>query len=229
MQCFFSCAFCLPTIEGKERPDTLPYYTKYPNLLTARVFGTSKENKFNFYNRKGHEELWYTANDDFNVGVAAAYKWLGIGIAFNARGINNDENILGRTEKFDIQLNSYTGKFVIDGHFTYYAGYYLGKKEDYDLEDTNLVVTKRPDIKSFSTGASMFYVVDHEKYSYKASFVQTEWQAKKSGFFFGRRICLPVWAGGRLYPCYRFIARHILDFRQWKAICCPYVRAFFWV
>src|SRR5690606_28091376 len=75
----------------------------------------------------------------------------------------------------------YPRKLVLDLFGQFYKGYYLAPEGRGALPDENFYV--RPDLKVTKLGVSAQYVFNHEKFSYRASFLQNEWQQKSAGTF----------------------------------------------
>ena len=72
----------------------------------------------------------------------------------------------------------------MDLYLQYYKGYYVANPmkviPDWPSRDT---FPKRPDISVFNVGYNFQYIFNHERYSYKAAFIQNEWQKKSAGSF----------------------------------------------
>jgi hypothetical protein len=67
---------------------------------------------------------------------------------------------------------------VVDGFGQFYRGFYLGEKQY--SPDINAFY-QRPDLRINLIGTSSQYVVNNKKFSYRASFLQNEWQKKSAG------------------------------------------------
>ena len=160
------------------------YYTSLHDNLLLRIYGTSKASKFKLVDNDSSFTTKYSPNENFKIGLGFNYKWLGFGLAFNIKPLNNDDSIYGKTENLDLQLNTYTKKWTFDANLSYYSGYFYGEIKDYkNTVNKADSVLKRPDITTFSFGGSGFYAFKYDKFSYKASFIQNEWQKKSAGSF----------------------------------------------
>ena len=103
-------------------------------------------------------------------------------MAFNLPFINNDNDIYGKTRRFDLSTHIYGRKMIFDLAMQWYKGYYLANPE-------NIVAgwqqgdpyPSREDIKVFTFGASGWYVFNHRKFSYRAAFTFNERQLKSAG------------------------------------------------
>jgi len=150
--------------------------------LDIHFYGKKKINTFSFSNDKTQDNLFYSPNQQLNIGFGFNYKWLGIGIALNFKFINNDDDIYGDTKRIDLQMNAYGKKFVTDFTFGFYSSFYIQNSKDVLLNpkyQTEYYI--RPDISSISFGVSNLYVFNHERFSYKAAFVSTAIQKKSAG------------------------------------------------
>lgn len=86
------------------------------------------------------------------------------------------DNDLGKTKVFDFQIHNYSRKFVVDVFLQNYKGFYMNEdeKSEYKLS---------PDLRIEQYGAFGQYVLNHNKFSYKAAFGQNEKQLKSAGSF----------------------------------------------
>ncbi len=152
------------------------------NKLDIHFYGKKKVNNFSFSNNKTGENLFYSPNEQLNIGFGFNYKWLGIGIALNFKFINNDDQIYGDTKRLDLQMNAYGKKFVTDFTFGFYSSFYLQNSKEVFLDPKyKKEFYIRPDIASLSFGISSLYVFNNERFSYKAAFVSTAIQKKSAG------------------------------------------------
>ncbi len=146
------------------------------------VYGKTKYKKFGIKNKQSHQEIKYHPNDKFNVGFGFNYKWLGLGIAFNLPFINNDDDKYGKTKRFDAQMNVFAHTFLLDFYFNFYRGYYLSNPKvinsNFDASGQYPLV---PSMITSDFGLSYYYILNHKKFSYRASFIQNEKQKKRSG------------------------------------------------
>jgi len=150
--------------------------------LNIHFYGKKKINTFSFSNNETNENIFYSPNEQVNIGFGFNYKWLGIGIALNFNFINNDDDIYGNTKRLDLQMNAYGKKFVTDFTLGFYSSFYLQNSKEVFLDpkyQTEYYI--RPDISSLSFGVSNLYIFNHKRFSYKAAFVSTAIQKKSAG------------------------------------------------
>ncbi len=158
------------------------YIEDLSNQLNLFLYGKTKYKYLNYSNIDSGQQIQYSPNDRFNVGFGFAYKWMGLGIAFNLPFINNDDDTYGKTERLDMQMNVFARKFFLDFFLDYYKGFYVKNPGDiYTDWEESMGYPKHPEMITADVGASFVYIINHRKFSYRASFVQNEIQKKMAG------------------------------------------------
>ncbi len=146
------------------------------------IYGKTKYKKFGIKNKETNKTINYHPNDKFNVGFGFNYKWLGLGLAFNLPFINNDDDKYGKTKRFDAQMNVFAHQFLLDFYFNFYRGYYLNNPKVINPNfETSGQYPLVPSMMTNDFGLSYYYILNHKKFSYRASFIQNERQKKMSG------------------------------------------------
>lgn len=161
-----------------EKIDT-NYISDKSKMLTVRVLGSSK-----YYSHSLMDDgnaLSYKANNHYNIGVGAVYSFLGANITVKAPFINNDTAKFGNTKKFDAQAFLFPRKMAVDFYFQYYKGFYIDEKGITQTYLPNDRKPLRPDIRTLHIGANASYVFDARRFSFRAAFVQNEYQKKSAG------------------------------------------------
>jgi len=160
------------------------YFDDYSNMLGLFLYAKQKYSSFGIIYIKNEKELLYSPNKQLNMGFGFNYKWLGIGIAFNLGFVNNDDELYGKTKRLDWQTNIYTNKAVFDFYLQNYRGHYIENPgQVFSGWKNGNAPYIRPDVITTSLGLSGMYVFNHEKFSYKAAFMQTAVQKKGAGSF----------------------------------------------
>lgn len=158
------------------------YYVSYDHLITSRFYFSKKYTSLKLRNTRENYNATFRPNTTLNMGVGATYKWATLNLAYGF-GFLNPERGRGKTKYLDLQFHSYGRKFIADVFGQFYRGFYLTSKS------TNNPATEyylRPDLYVNQVGASVQYILNHKKFSYRASFLQSEWQKKSAGtFIFG--------------------------------------------
>ena len=161
------------------------YYTSYENLITSRFYFSKKYTSLKFRDRSEDYNLTYRPNTTLNMGVGATYKFATLNLAYGF-GFLNPERGRGKTKYLDLQFHTYTRKLIIDMFGQFYDGFFLTPKSTNNTTDEYYL---RPDLDVNQIGASVQYILNHKKFSYRASFLQNEWQTKSAGtFIFGLEV-----------------------------------------
>ena len=165
------------------------YYTSYDKIITGRFYFSQKYTSFRYRHDTESINVRYRPNTTLNMGVGATYKWATLNLAYGFGFLNRDRE-KGKTRYLDLQSHLYGRKLIIDAFGQFYNGFYLDNDKLAPGIDGYYL---RPDIKVRFLGASGQYLFNHEKFSYRASFLQSEWQKKSAGsllvgleFFLGR-------------------------------------------
>ena len=167
----------------KAKHDTC-FYVSHKNLMAIKILGVSKTASFGVFDDANKSKLLYYPNEMLNLGLGFNYKWFGLDLAFNLPGLNNDNDKFGKTEKFDLQTHIYTRKIIIDANIQRYKGFYIKNPKDiFPNWQSDNPYPQRSDINIASLGFNLTYSFNNKKFSYKASFIQNEWQKKSAGSF----------------------------------------------
>lgn len=160
-----------------QKTDTA-YYQPYPNKITGRFYFSRKFTTLLIRNASKGYEVRYRPNTTLNMGVGATYKWATLNLAYGF-GFLNPEQGRGKTKYLDLQFHSYGRKITIDLLGSFYTGFYLTPKGKATDNDNEYYV--RPDLKINAGGATVQYIFNHGKFSYRAAFLQNEWQRRSAG------------------------------------------------
>lgn len=179
--CFFLCL----SIQQILAQNSLQYYDSsfvktYPGLITGRAYLSQKYTLFGVEAPKGSELLQFRPNTTINLGVGATYKSVTLNLAYGFGFLNRDKD-KGRTRYLDLQTRVYGVKWRYDIFGQFYSGYFLYPK---GLAAANpSTYYRRPDMKVRELGINAYNIINHKKYSYRAGFLQSEWQKKSAGSF----------------------------------------------
>jgi hypothetical protein len=167
----------------KESEFDTTYITSYYDDLVIGLSLPQKNVDFTLVDVKNDQELFYQVNTKTSIGLKASYKWLGLSLGIGIPKTRTREEKYGKTEGLDIQVNTYLRKFVIDGYFQYYKGFYLENMDRYfeGFSELGLNYYQRPDLAFTNVGLSFRYIKNHRKFSYKSSYDFNEKQKKRAG------------------------------------------------
>jgi hypothetical protein len=159
------------------------YIEDHTQDLTVRLYGSRKYNYYDIVDRKQNQSILYRPNTPFNVGFGANYRFIGVNIGFNLPFIN-DTKKYGKTRSLDLQTHLYLRKLVVDFYGQTYKGYYIansrGLLNGFTPGDPLPV---RPDIRALTIGLSTQYIFNDRRFSYRAAYLQNEYQKKSAGSF----------------------------------------------
>lgn len=167
-------------IMAQESLHDSSYYQTFPEHLTSRFYFSQKYTALKLMDKESGRDYLFMPNTTLNMGVGATYNNLTLNLAYGF-GFLNPEQGKGKTKYLDAQAHLYPQKLVIDLFIQIYNGYYLLPKGLGAGVGENYLT--RPDMKVRKIGASVQYVFNHGKFSYRAAFLQNEWQKKSAGTF----------------------------------------------
>lgn len=181
----YSPAQLITKKQGREIVAKLPrpkapdkeYIGDYTSELTTRVFGSRKYTTYRLHDKGYENKIIYRPNSPFNIGVGMNYRLIGINLGFNLPLINQTSEY-GKTRFLDLQTHLYGRRMLIDFYGQYYKGYYINNSAV--LLD-NKQVYIRPDLRTFNVGSVVQYLVNGDKFSFKAAYLQNEVQLKSAG------------------------------------------------
>lgn len=164
-------------------PDT-NFVESYLDHLTTRLYASLKTAEISMRDNNVEKDLIYHPNDALILGFGFNYGILGLNIGFKFPFINKDDDLYGTTDYLDLQTHIYSRSVVLDLYAQYYKGYHLTNPNDWVVNwPSGDSLPKRPDIYSLSLGLNGHYLFNGKKFSYRAAFLQNEWQKKSAGSF----------------------------------------------
>lgn len=170
----FLLPLCLWAQKPPEHDST--YYESYPTKITARYYFSEKFTSLRVRDTKYN--LNYRPNTHLNMGVGATLGGATLNLAYGFKFLNPD-NGHGKTHYLDLQFHNYGQKVIVDFFGQFYRGFYLDPKGNAAPSGDQYYL--RPDLKVNQIGGSVQYVLNHDKFSYRAAFLQNEWQKKTAG------------------------------------------------
>jgi hypothetical protein len=170
--------FLLIAVSAEAQHDTT-YYNEYNNMLTSRFYFSRKYTAFRFTDKTENLHLQYIPNTTLNMGIGGTYRSFTLNLALGFGFLNPDRG-RGETDYLDLQGHFYGRKLLLDFYGQFYKGFYLN---DQDLKDAAGNFYQRPDIYVQEFGATVQYLFNNNRLSYRAAFFQSEWQKKSAGSF----------------------------------------------
>ncbi|MCK9452108.1 MAG: DUF4421 domain-containing protein [Bacteroidales bacterium] len=158
------------------------YIKRFKDKLTVRVYSLNEAATLVIDPLAEGPDLSYRPNSKQHFGVAAYYKWFGLGLAVQSPFANTNEDIYGDSKSIDIRLNVYGRLLNAELAYVNYRGFYL--------ENTPKIIDSylpgnpyfiRDDLTIESVSGLVYFVTNHRKHSFKAAYIQNEYQLKSSG------------------------------------------------
>ncbi len=155
------------------------YYKTYNKQVTGRFFFSKKYTGFTVGGPEGETNLRYKPNTFFSTGIGATYGVLTLNLGLGLGFLNPKREEKGKTTSIDLQSHIYTRKWVIDLYGQFYRGYYLPTRGQ-AVDDPDAYYRRR-DMRVNLLGASVYRLMNGRQFSYRAAFLQNEWQKKSAG------------------------------------------------
>jgi hypothetical protein len=155
------------------------YYVSYAQYITGRFYFSRKYTSFDLRSLDQGVRLRYRPNTTLNMGIGATYKWATLNLAYGFPFLNPTEN-RGKTRYLDLQVHNYGRRIIVDLFGQFYRGFYLNNES---LRKDDGTYYQRRDMLVQLVGASGQYLFNHRRFSYRASFLQNEWQKRSAGSF----------------------------------------------
>lgn len=162
-----------------NRGNDTTYYIYFPGSITGRFYFSQKYTSFDIKS-KGAKDLHYLPNTTLNTGIGATWHNFSLNVAYGLGFMNKDDD-KGKTKYLDLQTHFFRPKWTMDIYGQFYRGYYLSPEGFGARPGENYYY--RPDIKVTLIGFSRYYIFNSTRFSYRAAFLQNEWQKKSAGTF----------------------------------------------
>lgn len=158
------------------------YIKVYRDELTTRIFVARKQNGYTLSQKLVNPGVKYKTNDNLQLGLGYTYSFLNINLAFKMPFVNSDEDIYGKSRYTDLSIQTNFRSFMIDLYMQWNRGYYVSNPDEfYPIRLTSGSLPQRGDMRTSLIGFSASYLFNSERFSYKASFLQNEFQKKSAG------------------------------------------------
>jgi hypothetical protein len=158
------------------------YVKAYKDELTVRTYIARKQNGYSFASSLARPWLRYRTNDNLLLGLGYTYSFLTLNLAVKMPFINQDDDLYGKSKYFDLQAHSIFRSFIVDFYLQWNKGYYLSNPDKLipGWSDGD-VFPSRGDLRTHILGLNVQYLFNSSHYSYKASFLQNEFQKRSAG------------------------------------------------
>ena len=159
------------------------YIQVYKDELTTRLYISRKQNGYSLTDGAFDPFMKYKTNDNILMGLGYTYSFLTINLGVKMPFINKDDDLYGESKYFDLQTHFMFRSYIIDFYLQWNTGFYLSNPEDvyYQWDDDAEVMPQRGDMRTNVLGLNVQYLFNSDRYSYKASFYQNEFQKRSAG------------------------------------------------
>lgn len=154
------------------------YFISYPNQVLSRYYFSKKYTNVVLDAPRDKGLLRYKPNTTLNMGVGATYRGLTLNLAYGFPFLNQEKE-KGKTRYLDLQSHLYSRKWSYDFWGQLYKGYFL--RSDKLKAATGKEFYLRPDMGVTLLGVSAYRILQSRTFSYRAAFIQDEWQLKSAG------------------------------------------------
>ena len=96
-------------------------------------------------------------------------------------GFNKDNNQYGKTRFVDLASYVYLRRITLDLFAQSYKGYYDSENILFRRKAAEVANPIIPDMRSVNLGVNAQYIVNSKRFSYRAAFLQNEWQIRSAG------------------------------------------------
>lgn len=187
---FFLCFFlglCCFALRGQESDSALSTYKDLravyiqdeTHLLGISLFTRNRVNRLEL---RGANNLDYNPNDVTAAGIRFQHKWLGVALTYSPTFMQAEEK--GITKEIDLRLFVYGRKHNIDAYYINYQGFYIANyRSNAVLRTAYQQYPLLPDLEMEGAGINYSYVLNHQKYSLRSTYLHNEIQKKSAGSF----------------------------------------------
>lgn len=154
----------------------------YKDELTTRLYLSRKQNGYTLADAMLKPWMKYRTNDNILLGLGYTYSFLTINLGLKLPFINQDDDRYGESRYFDLQTHFMFRSYIVDLYLQWNSGYYLSNPEEvYYYWDGGEYMPQRGDMRTSIVGMNVQHLFNSDRYSYKASFVQNEFQKRSAG------------------------------------------------
>lgn len=156
------------------------YYVSYKKMLTTRIYTSRKYTSLLVSGINDNSRFGIEPNSTLNLGVGATYNDFTLNLAYGFGFMNRGRDQV-ETKYLDLQAHIYPKNWVIDLFSQFYNGFYLSSYSGPLSNVPKELVFPGLEVRKF--GANVQYLLNGDKLSLKAAFLQSAWQKKSAGSF----------------------------------------------
>ena len=159
------------------------YIEVYKDELTTRLYISRKQNAYSLSESLFQSWMKYKTNDNILIGLGYTYSFLTINLGVKLPFVNEDDELYGKSKYIDLQTNFLFRSYIVDLYLQWNSGYYLSNPDAvyYSWNNNEDIMPQRGDMRTNIVGLNVQRLFNSERYSYKASFWQNEFQKRSAG------------------------------------------------
>jgi hypothetical protein len=158
------------------------YIEVYRDELTTRAYILRKQNGYTLSDRLLSPGIKYRTNDNVRLGLGFTYSFLTLNLALKIPFINQDNELYGKTKYLDLRTQGMFRSYMVDLYLQWNKGYYMANPDQlYNSWQSGQSLPIRGDLRTSIVGLNVQYLFNSHRYSYKASFLQNEFQRRSAG------------------------------------------------
>ncbi len=161
------------------------YIRDFVQWRTGRVFLATRNLGFELRSRSLRQSyIQFQPSSNLVMGLAGYYRRLGLEIGFKLPTSDSRSAKFGNSRIMDWSTTFYTNRLGADVFFQRYHGFYV--RNGYEVDQkwrTGNPYPRYPDLTAFNLGGNVYYIFNHNRFSYRAAFTQMEEQVRSAGSF----------------------------------------------
>ncbi|HON19222.1 MAG TPA: DUF4421 family protein [Salinivirgaceae bacterium] len=151
-------------------------YIEKDDRLVTNLLLLQKRVEFTVFNSENSQSLIFLPNGQSAIGFAGSYKWFGFGFSYKLPVDEKNLQFYGKTQSIDLQLNANLRRWIFDGYFQFYNGFYVS-----NINEISASYVPKSNLTVGNIGITANYIMNYTQFSYKAAFNFNEIQKKNRG------------------------------------------------
>ena len=165
-----------------DNRDTL-YIKDLSDFFIIKWQTTLRTTGLDIINTKYNKKLSLRPNDSRSVGIGVTYKFINIGIGYKSKSMSGDNEVYGKTSRFDVQINSYARKYLLNFYLQWYKGLYVSNPKEIKKDWDTTFYPQIPDAAILNLGSTFYWMLNYKKFSFRSSYYYNEIQKKNASTF----------------------------------------------
>lgn len=165
----------------RANPIDTSYIESQSDRLITNLLLLQKHVRFSLFNASNSQQLDYLPNGQSAFGLSLSYSWLGVGFSYKLPLDEKSLEQYGRTQSIDFQINATLRRWIIDGYFQFYNGFYVDNISDFYSSYLPNRPYPKVNMNVGNIGLAANYIVNYTHFSYRSAFTFSEIQKKSCG------------------------------------------------